>query len=685
MKAKQELLYNASMRDALLNPYFASVEHLSGVGPKVFERLSKLGCSRVIDLIFHKPVSYIDRKHTPRIDEAESGKIATFKVNVVQHVPPPRHGMPYKIICENSTGMLELIFFHYKTDYFSRLLPEGEVRLVSGMVENYGTIRQMAHPDHIVPEHKKADIFILEPQYPLTFGISHKILRKMIMQPLAKLPALPEWNGAAKISFLDAVKTLHNPNDVLDENVIQRLAYDELFAGQLAKASLYARVTQKPGAKVNRQARELKLPYSLTGDQQKALDDIRTDMRSGNRMFRLLQGDVGSGKTIVALLAALDAVASGTQTVLMMPTTLLAIQQKANIEKLVEGLGLRVELLTSNEKGKTRERILEGVANGEVDILIGTHALVQDWVNFKNLGLAVIDEQHRFGVMQRLKLTEKNEQAHILLMTATPIPRTLSLAYYGEMQISYIREKPAMQKPVQTYVMPSERIDEIKQRMKAALDAGEKIYWICPLIEESEKSDLAAAKDRYAELKAQFGDKVGLVHGRMKEKEKDDVLKKFLSGEHKILVATTVIEVGINVPDATIMFIEHAERFGLSQLHQLRGRVGRGEKESKCILLYSGNLSETSAARLKIIKNSTDGFVIAEEDLKLRGSGEVLGTKQSGWQEFKFAEFPRDIELLEQARNEAISVIKSGKVTPAHKILLSLFEYDESVDYVNAG
>lgn len=673
------------MRAEILYPFFAEIKSIKGVGDVASGNLAKLGITRVKDLLFHKPIAYIDRTKTPKIFEAEIGVPATFKLEVYEHIKPPRSHMPYRVICGNSTGIIDLVFFHYKNDYFKNLLPVGEVRLISGTLEKFGEKYQISHPDFIAPLAKKNEVLIYEAQYPLTFGLSHKMTRKLITEALKKIPQLPEWQHGAKISFTNALNEIHHPKTLGDETALKRISYDEILAGQIAKALMHKQVTHKAGAKIlglqNIDKLKHSLPYKLTDDQQHSLAEIQSDMASGKRMFRLLQGDVGSGKTIVAVLAAVAAAESGFQSVFMMPTTLLAIQQKHNIEELTKELGLRVELLTSAEKGKKREDILSRLKTGKIDILIGTHALVQDWVQFKNLGLAIIDEQHRFGVLQRLKLTAKNEKAHILLMTATPIPRTLTLAIYGEMEISYIRQKPSIRKEIATYVMSNERIDEIKQNLQRAINAGEKIFWICPLVEESEKSDLAAAKDRYIELKAQFGNIVGLVHGRMKEQEKDETLQKFLHGEYKILVATTVIEVGINVPDATIMFIEHAERFGLSQLHQLRGRVGRGDKESKCILLYSGKPTE----RLKIIKSSTDGFVIAEEDLKLRGSGDVLGTRQSGFAEFKFAEFPRDIEILERARTEAINLVKYNKLTKNHELLLSLFEFDESLDYISAG
>ncbi len=683
------------MRPQILYPYFTHIQYLKGIGPILSKKIAKLvGGERVFDLLCHKPSAIIDRTHTPKMSDAIPDSIATFRVQVDEIEYPKRHGLPAKVKCSNSSGYLDLIYFHFKKEILESQFTVGEQRIISGKVERQLDRLQIIHPDKVARLENAKRILRVEPIYPLTAGVTESKLQQSIEQCLANVPELPEWQQEAEITFKTAFINLHNPQkpeDLGSENPARkRLAYDELLAIQLAHRLVYKRISIKTPVNIPLSNIANPLPFILTNDQKKALDEILADMSSGNRMFRLVQGDVGSGKTAVATLAMLHAGRAGYQSCFMMPTTLLAQQQQKFVNGIAEKLGLRAELLTGNEKGKKREQILQDLHEGEIHILIGTHALIQDWVEFKNLGLFVIDEQHRFGVLQRLKLSEKNPQAHILLMTATPIPRSLSIAAYGDMEISRIVEKPAERKPIETFVMPISKIHEIIESIKRALKNGEKIYWICPLVAESEKSDLAAAEERFRFFEKTFGSKVGLIHGKMKEAEKSAVLQKFLNGEIRLLVATTVVEVGIDVRDATIMFIEHSERFGLSQLHQLRGRVGRGDKESKCILLYAGNLGQASIERLKVMKNTNDGFKIAEEDLRIRGSGDMLGTKQSGFIEFKFAFMPDHENLLEKAREDARGIMKTdpGFATPRGqnlRLLLSLFEYDETIDYVNAG
>lgn len=673
------------MRPKILHSLFSDIQYLKGIGPKLAERFAKLCGRRIIDLVFLKPSGIIDRRHTPKITEVQDGEIASFIVKIISHEKPFRRSMPYKVICENESGFLTLVFFNVKGDYLEKSLPVGAEKLISGRMELLGNARQIAHPDIIANPEDAGKILRLEPQYPLTAGITSKTIHRAFAQIIPKLPELPEWQKKPQISWKNAIIAIHNPGEKT-EIAQDRLAYDELLALQITQNVVRQQITKVAGAKIQLEKEFYNkflaaLPFQFTRGQQMAVDEIFNDMQSGNRMFRLLQGDVGSGKTAVALAAIVLAAGNNKQSVMMMPTTLLAIQQKNWIEKVTAPLGLRTEILTSNEKGKQREEILERLKNGEIDILVGTHALFQDWVEFKNLALAVIDEQHRFGVEQRLKLSRKNEQAHILLMTATPIPRTLTLALYGDMEVSRILEKPAGRQKIETLIIPESKLESAIESIGRAMEKGEKIYWICPLVEESEKIDLTAATDRYEFFRRKFGDTVGLVHGRLKEEEKNKVLQKFISGEHQLLVATKVVEVGIDVRDATIMFIEHAERFGLSQLHQLRGRVGRGEKKSTCILIYSGNPGETSKRRLMVMKEHDDGFRIAEEDLNIRGGGDTLGTRQSGFKFFRFAEFPKHSELLEQAHKEAQTAAISENI----KLLLSLLEYDESISYLNAG
>lgn len=684
------------MRPEILYPLFSDLKYIKGVGPALSNRFKSLCGTRVWDLLSLRPSAIIDRTNRPAITMTEEGEIATFEVVVESHQAGYGRKSPYKVLCRNDTGFLTLLYFGGRKDYLEKQLPIGETVIVSGKVELYGEGRQMPHPDFAVKLSEQDKILKYEPQYPLTAGITQKKVQSILALALEKLPNLPEWNEKAEVTFKQAMLEIHKPEEgEINPTALSRLAYDELLASQLAQGLVHKQVTKKKGVKIQLQGDLSKqflsnLPFDLTNGQKEVMGEIFDDMQSGHRMFRLLQGDVGCGKTAVGLGAIIPVIESGHQAAFMMPTTLLSYQQKAWIESVTEGMGLTIEVLTSAEKGKKREEILSRVKSGEADILIGTHALFQDWVDFKSLGLIIIDEQHRFGVLQRLKLSQKNEQAHILLMTATPIPRTMTIAFFGEMNISRITEKPKNRIPIETLAMPISKLEQITESMNRALSKGEKIFWICPLVEESEKIDLAAATDRYEHFKNILGDKVGLVHGQMKEAEKEAALKKFIDGEFQLLIATTVIEVGIDVSDATIIFIEHAERFGLSQLHQLRGRVGRGDKKSTCILLYSGNISGNSEARLKIMKDTNDGFIIAEEDLKLRGGGDMLGTRQSGFAAFKFTIMSEHKELLFEARKKAKEILKedpklTGKNGANLRLLLTLFEYDETMEYISAG
>ncbi len=704
------------MRPMPLNPLFAKAQSLDGIGPKLSERLTRLVNStvertdpRVIDLLWHFPTGINDRRHRPKIAQAEPGALATIEVIVTRHVPPPRGNRkaPYRVWCTDETGEIELIFFRGQKPYLERLLPLGETRILSGRVERYGEKLQMSHPDHIVSLEEFKTLQLIEPVYPLTAGVSGKIMRRAINNALDLVPELPEWQDRDWLqqqgwpSFAEALRAVHQPqgseNLRPDAPARQRLAFDELLASQLALALLRNREVSGTGralamtGALRRKIISL-LPFELTGSQTAALGEIYDDLASHDRMLRLLQGDVGSGKTVVALLAMAGAVEGGTQAALMAPTEVLARQHFHEFSQMAEQAGFTTALLTGREKGNTRTRLLEQLKNGDIDMLIGTHALFQEDVEFADLGLAIIDEQHRFGVQQRLKLQSKGKatDADVLVMTATPIPRTLLLTNYGDMATSKLMDKPAGRKPVTTRVLPVERIDELLNGLQRALAAGRQIYWVCPLVEESEKLDLAAADQRHAWLKGHFGDRVGLVHGRMATVEKDAVMAAFAKGDLGILVATTVIEVGVNVPNATIMVIEHAERFGLSQLHQLRGRVGRGDQQSSCILLYQGPLSKTGQARLSVIRSTEDGFRIAEEDLRLRGGGELLGTKQSGLPEFAIASLPEHGDLLAAARDDAQLVLARDPALSSErgerlKTLLYLFERDAAAKLLRSG
>ncbi len=707
------------MRPDRLNPLFAALQSLDGVGPKLALRFKKLLTTtpadqpaRIIDLLWHFPTGLNDRRARPKIWAARPGELATLDVRVTHHQPPHARNArsPYRVYCEDDTGVIELVFFRGEQRYLEQVLPIGARRLLSGKIEQYGARKQMPHPDHIVAPENEDELPLLEPVYGLTAGLSAKVLRRTMAAAVAHIPDLDEWQDPVWLaqkqwpSFAEALRQVHAPQSVAEllpsAPARRRLAFDELLANQLALGLVRKTMRKaagrsfKPAGQLHQKIRAA-LPFTLTEAQERVLQDINADMASKDRMLRLLQGDVGAGKTVVALMAMANAIECGAQAAIMAPTEVLARQHFAGFEKICAQLGLRLALLTGREKGRRREAVLKPLAAGEIDIIVGTHALFQDDVTFKDLGLAVIDEQHRFGVHQRLALQAKGATngtagADLLVMTATPIPRTLLLTHYGDMEVSKLTGKPAGRKPVKTTIVSNDRIDEVIAGMKRAIAAGDQIYWVCPLVEDSDKLELAAAEARHAHLQQHFGDRAGLVHGRMSGRDKDRVMAAFKAGELDILVSTTVIEVGVDVPNATIMVIEHAERFGLAQLHQLRGRVGRGAKASSCILLYQGPLSETARARLEIMRETEDGFRIAEEDLRLRGGGEILGTKQSGDPGFRIASLPEHNELLAAARDDAKLILARDPAlnTPrgkALKTLLYLFERDDAIKLLRAG
>ena len=699
------------MRPTLLDPLFAAITTLSGVGPKVEKLYRRLlgreETPRRIDLLFHLPTGAIDRRARPKLRDVVPGSVATVEVTIDRHrpAPPGRARAPHLIYASDDTGDLILTYFHARRDYLEKLLPVGETRYVSGLTALYDGMLQMVHPDRVVDAKGLAALPMIEPVYPLTEGLGVNQVRKAIDGALAKLPALSEWQNAPWVkknrfpAFTDALAALHRPTeltDILPDNLAwTRLAYDELLAGQVALALVRAHRKQRPGRPSAGDGSLRKkiiaaLPYSLTLSQHRAIETIVADLGKPQRMLRMLQGDVGSGKTVVALLAAAAVIEAGRQAALMAPTEILARQHFNTITPLAEAAGLRFAILTGRERGAERDNILEQLAAGVIDLLVGTHALFQDEVAFKDLALAVVDEQHRFGVHQRLALARKGEAVDILVMTATPIPRTLVLTYFGDMDISELCEKPAGRPPVDTRTIPLARFDEVVDAVGRALAEGSRIYWVCPLVEESETSDLAAAEDRFAELQKQFGPRVDLVHGRMRGPDKDLAMARFAAGETRLLVATTVIEVGVDVPEATVMVIEHAERFGLAQLHQLRGRIGRGRERSICLLLYKTPLGETAKARLAIMRETEDGFRIAEEDLRLRGEGEVLGTRQSGMPGFRVARLEVHGPLLAAARDDAALALSrdpalASERGQALRHLLYLFERDEAVRLIGAG
>jgi ATP-dependent DNA helicase RecG len=699
------------MRPPVLNPLFASLTSLPGIGPKLETLYAKLldrEMPRVVDLLFHLPAGAIDRRARPKLNEVQPGQVVTVAVTVEDHRPPPPHRSraPYRVITSDGTGpTLTLTFFKARPDYLEKLLPPGETRYVSGTAEFYDGMLQMVHPDRVVDEKGFAALPLVEPVYPLTEGLALGNVRRAVDGALTRLPDLPEWQDEAWLSrerlppFAEALRQLHRPHephDIAPESLAwTRLAYDELLAGQLALALMRASMRRQAGRGSSSEgllrARILKaLPYALTHSQQKAVDDIINDLALPQRMLRLLQGDVGSGKTVVALAAAAAVIEAGRQAAVMAPTEILARQHLKTIAPLAKAAGIKVAILTGRERGPGRKEILDRLVLGDIDLLVGTHALFQEDVAFRDLALAVVDEQHRFGVHQRLALTQKGQAVDVLVLTATPIPRTLVLTYFGDMDISELREKPAGRQPIDTRTIPLERLEEVEDAIGRAITEGKRAYWVCPLVEESENSDLAAAQERYEELRRKFGGKVDLVHGKMKGADKDAAMARFAAGETQLLVATTVIEVGVDVPEATIIVIEHAERFGLAQIHQLRGRVGRGSDRSTCLLLYRAPLGETAKARLAILRDTEDGFRIAEEDLRLRGEGDVLGTRQSGLPGFQIARPEFHGKYLGAARDDAALALTrdptlSSPRGEALRHLLYLFGKDEAIKLIRAG
>ena len=693
------------MRPQALTPLFAHVTSLPGIGPRLGTLVEKLAGPLVVDLLWHLPVGVIDRRNAPDVAQARGGEVATLTVNVDEHVVPHSSRQPYKIWCSDESGRLCLTYFNGREDYLKKLLPPGETRVVSGKVEIYQGEVQMTHPDHVVPLAEREGILRVEPLYGLTAGLTQRPVQKAIAAAVERSPGLAEWQDAAFhknqgwSDWKSAVARVHAPEEPGDLSPSHpargRLAFDELLASQLAIAlvrhhnrTLAGHATTGDGRL--REAALASLGFELTASQTQAIAEIADDLGKEERMVRLLQGDVGSGKTLVALLAMLICVEAGAQAAMMAPTELLARQHFATITPLAEAAGVKVALLTGRDGQRQKKQTLQGLADGTIQLVVGTHALVQEDVEFSGLALAVVDEQHRFGVHQRMALSSKGHAVDLLVMTATPIPRTLMLAAYGDLDVSKLTEKPKGRQPIDTRTIPLERIGEVAQGIGRQIAAGARVYWVCPLIEESEEIDLANVTERFRLLNDRFPGKVGLLHGRLKGAEREATMAAFADGRLSILVATTVIEVGVDVPAATVMVIEHAERFGLAQLHQLRGRVGRGSAKSTCLLLYAMPLGETAKSRLAIMRETEDGFRIAEEDLKLRGAGELLGTRQSGLPDMRLADLAVHSELLEAARDDARLVIARDpdlqtERGAALRALLYLFRRDDAVRTLRAG
>ena len=695
-------------RPTELFPYFADVRTLGGVGDKTGEALGRAMGERLRDLILTPPNSLIDRSYRPGIAGAIAGDIATFKVTVGSHIVPTHKNRPYRIRVFDETGDMTLVYFKARRPQMESLLPEGSTRLISGKCEVFNTELQMTHPDYVLAVDKADALPNYETLDPLTAGLSQKMARKAVggaLDVALRSEALGEWLDPSFLKqqdwpdFRRAMTLLHRPAHPVDINdtspIRRRLAYDELFAKQLAMALVRESNRAMKGQNLKSEGTYVEdvlggAPFPPTGAQRRAFEEIRSDMSSPDRMARLLQGDVGAGKTFVAALACAYAAEAGVQVALMAPTEILARQHVETLKTFLESAGLTVEGVTGRDKGKAREALATGMSEGYIDVVVGTHALFQDKTMFKNLGLVIIDEQHRFGVRDRLRLAEKGAAPDLLVMTATPIPRTLALTSYGDLDISILDEKPAGRIPIDTRILPLQKLDNVIDGIGRVIEKGDQVYWVCPLVEDSEVIDLTSVDDRHRQLTAIFGDRVGLLHGRMSAQEKEAMSQAFKAGRYDILVATTVIEVGVDAPNATIIVIEHAERFGLAQLHQLRGRVGRSDKPSSCLLLYKGPLSVNGKARLEIMRESEDGFLIAEKDWELRGSGDLLGSAQSGVPNFKLANLDKHRDLLETATQDARLLVQndpslSSPRGRAARTLLYLFEQDYGIALMRAG
>ncbi|MFQ1700824.1 ATP-dependent DNA helicase RecG [Loktanella agnita] len=693
-------------RPEVLFPLFGALTALDGIGPKTAQTLEQAGIAKPRDMLMTLPHSGVDRQRRDSIRDVVPPVTVTVQVTVGAHYPPRTKGRPYRVHVTDTQTEFQLVFFHARGDYLQRLLPTGQRRVVSGKVEIFDGIAQIVHPDHVLPPDEASDIPTYEPVYPLHAGISQKLMWKATRSAVAMAPHLPEWIDAPLKAregwpdWYEALEKVHAPGATADlspdDPARQRLAYDELFAHQITLALARSAVRRgkgrvSQGTGVLRDKVLAALPYQPTGAQSRAIGEIAADLATELRMNRLLQGDVGSGKTLVALMALLSVVEAGGQGVMMAPTEILARQHLEGLRPLAESAGVVLEILTGRDKGSERKAKLAALADGRIDILVGTHAVFQKDVHFHDLRLAVIDEQHRFGVAQRMELGAKGQAVDVLVMTATPIPRSLALAQYGDMDVSVLDEKPPGRMPVQTALVSTSRMDEVVDKLRHAVAEGRQAYWVCPLVEESEVMDMTAAEERFKQLRATLGEGVvGLVHGQMPPAEKDAAMARFVAGDTKVLVATTVIEVGVNVPNASIMMIERAEHFGLAQLHQLRGRVGRGSAASTCLLLYQSPLTEGGRRRLEILRETEDGFRISEEDLSMRGAGDVIGTAQSGLPRFRIADLERQTALMALAQSDARKLLHDDPALETERgksarTLLWLMEQDKAIRLMSVG
>ena len=695
-----------SGRPEVLFPLFGELTKLAGVGPKVAQTLGQLDIVAPRDLAFTLPHSGIDRALRASVRDAVLPGVITVEVEIGEHRPPRNKGGAYRITVQDSEIAFQLVYFHVRGDYLSKLLPTGERRIVSGRVELFDGVAQMVHPDHVVTSAEADSLPSFEPVYPLTSGLTLKTMTKAAADVLDKLPDLAEWIDPGQKAkegwpeWREALRRAHAPETLADLGATaparKRLAYDEFMAHQLTLALARAHRRRAAGiisAGTGRLRNKVlqSLPYRPTGAQLRAIEEIAADMALPERMNRLLQGDVGSGKTLVAFMALLVAVESNGQGVLMAPTEILARQHLEGLQPLAESAGVVLELLTGRDKGSERQAKLAALERGDIQILVGTHAVFQKDVQFQDLRVAIVDEQHRFGVRQRMELGRKGSGADVLVMTATPIPRSLALAQYGDMEVSVLDEKPPGRKPIQTALVSLDRLDEVVTHLRKAIAEGRQAYWVCPLVEESEQVDLMAAEQRFQRLRAVLGEGVvGLVHGQLPPAEKDAAMAAFVAGHTAVLVATTVIEVGVNVPNATIMVIEQAESFGLAQLHQLRGRVGRGDQASTCLLLYQPPLGETGSKRLTTLRETEDGFRISEVDLEMRGSGDLIGTAQSGLPKFRIADLEHQSGLMAVAQSDARKLLAEDPdlTSPrgqAARVLLWLMEQDKAIRLISVG